>query len=165
MAESTGLLNLHTGNRITSSNLVLSAQCKASGTLHECAAFLRLWVSPSRARSRKEMPMNAKRALWARSLMLCSRTHRDVAAAGGQISSESIPSPLLRLSAKVSLTLHHGADAPCLRSDAKRSIPRLKSSFHPKTDVFMPFLRQKLLINTQTDAFLSISRLNPSSNT
>ena len=26
MAESTGLLNLHTGNRITSSNLVLSAK-------------------------------------------------------------------------------------------------------------------------------------------
>ena len=104
MAETTGLLNLHTGNRITSSNLVLSAQCKASGTLHECAAFLRLWVSPSRARSRKEMPMNAKRALWARSLMLCSRTHRDVAGAGGQISSETIPSPLLRLSAKVSIS-------------------------------------------------------------
>lgn len=30
-----------------------------------------------------------------------------MAAAGGQISSETIPSPLLRLSAKVSLTLHH----------------------------------------------------------
>ena len=31
VAESTGLLNLHTGNRITSSNLVLSAQCNQQG--------------------------------------------------------------------------------------------------------------------------------------
>ena len=33
MAESTGLLNLHTGNRITSSNLVLSAENALQNTL------------------------------------------------------------------------------------------------------------------------------------
>lgn len=40
MAESTGLLNLHTGNRITSSNLVLSAKrpCRnlCEAFLHQC---------------------------------------------------------------------------------------------------------------------------------
>ena len=42
VAESTGLLNLHTGNRITSSNLVLSAQCNQQGKCRTSfgAAFL-----------------------------------------------------------------------------------------------------------------------------
>ena len=40
MAESTGLLNLHTGNRITSSNLVLSA--KKSGLQASVSHFFYL---------------------------------------------------------------------------------------------------------------------------
>ena len=42
MAESTGLLNLHTGNRITSSNLVLSAQCnqQADAAPFWCGIFV-----------------------------------------------------------------------------------------------------------------------------
>ena len=60
MAESTGLLNLHTGNRITSSNLVLSAQCnqQADAAPFWCGIFVsgraaRKARFPAVARTRK----------------------------------------------------------------------------------------------------------------
>ena len=78
MAETTGLLNLHTGNRITSSNLVLSAQRNQQKVPHESAAFFVFWRSLARACSWRATHKHKKHRFPMHLFADCSRTVREM---------------------------------------------------------------------------------------